>query len=197
MLYPKRGKLSLNMNMSAFWKAALAVGGIAAIGAFVFWSLYKDWLSLDIFSRMNPEQTFEIMKIFLWLTFGSLALMVVTFLISKKPHKQANPDHVFELHKSWEGINEIDCNQLIGPDVTNAARAMTITASSWLNELVSKEIIYENHFKDYELLYNEMLSCQKVVPGFEKRGLKCGDFVSNEIKKTYLEMKSYEKEANK
>lgn len=185
------------MNMSTFWKAALAVGGIAAIGAFVFWSLYKDWLSLDIFSKMNPEQTFEIMKIFLWLTFGSLVLMVVTFLISKKHEKPANPDHVFELHKSWEGVNEIDCNQLIGPDVTNAARAMTITASSWLNGLVSKKIIYENHFEDFELLYNEMLSCQKVVPGFEKRDLKCGDFVSDEMKRTYLEMKSYEKEGRK
>jgi hypothetical protein len=182
------------MNMNIFWKAALAVGGIAAIGAFVFWSLYKDWLALPIFSKMSPEQTFEIMKMFLWLTFGSLVLMVVTYLLGKKQNAPSNPDHVFELHKSWEGVNEIDCNQLIGPDVTNAARAMAITASSWLNGLVSKKIIFENHYEDFELLFNEMNSCKKVVPGFEKRGLTCGEFISDEMKKTYQEMKIYEKE---
>ena len=185
------------MDMNKFWKAALAVGGIAAIGAFVFWSLYKDWLALPIFSKMTPEQTFEIMKIFLWLTFGSLAFMVVTYLISKKHDKPSNPDHVFKLHKSWEGVNEIDCARLIGPDVSNAARAMTITASSWLNGLVSKKIIFENHFEDFELLYNEMNSCKKIVPGFEKRELTCSDFISDEMKKTYQEMKTYEKESKK
>ena len=164
---------------------------------FVFWSLYKDWLALPIFSKMTPEQTFEIMKIFLWLTFGSFAMMVVTYLRSKKTITPANPDHVFELHKSWEGVNEIDCCQLIGPDVTNAARAMTITASSWLNGLVSKKIIFENHFEDFELLFNEMKACKKMVPGFEKRGLTCGDFISDEMRKAYLEMKTYKKESAK
>jgi hypothetical protein len=183
--------------MNAFWKAALAVGGIAAIGAFVFWSLYKDWLALPIFSKMSPEQTFAIMKIFLGLTFSALLLMVITYLISKKGNTPSNPDHVFELHKSWEGVNEIDCDRLIGPDVTNAARAMTITSSSWLNGLVNKKIIFENHFEDFELLYNEMNTCEKVVPGFEKRGLKCRDFVSGEMKRTYKEMKTYKKESAK
>lgn len=185
------------MNTNTFWKAALAVGGVAAIGAFVFWSLYKDWLALPIFSKMSPDQTFEIMKIFLWLTFGALVLMVFSFILSKRHKNPTNPDHVFELHKSWEGVNEIDCDQLIGPDVTNAARAMTITSSSWINGLVNKKIIFENHFEDFETLYNVMNSCEKIVPGFKKKGLTCRDFVSAEMKQTYQEMKAYKKEISK
>lgn len=145
--------------MKSFWKAALGVGGIAAIGAFVFWSLYKEWLSLEIFSQMSGDQTLEIMKLFLWLTFGSLIVMVIAYLLKGKASVATNTDHIFELHKAWEGVNEIDCERYVGPDVTNAVRAMTITASSWLNGLVDKNIIIQNHWEDFELLYNEMMSC--------------------------------------
>jgi len=60
---------SAGVDMEKFWRAALAIGGLAAIGAFVFWALYKQWLSLPIFSTMSADQTYSIMKIFLALTF--------------------------------------------------------------------------------------------------------------------------------
>lgn len=177
--------------MEKFWKAALAVGGLGTVGAFVFWSLYKQWLTLPIFSMLSPDQTFEIMKIFLYLTFASLLVFGLLFYLSHhSPPKQTN-DHVFNLHKSWEGINEIDCDRLIGPDVTNAVRAMTITASSWLNGLVEKKIILENHFEDFELLYDELMRCDKIVPGFEKRSQKCRDFISAEMTLAYNQMKNH------
>lgn len=178
--------------MEKFWKAALAVGGVSAIGAFVFWSLYKDWLALPIFSKMSPEQTFEIMKIFLYLAFAALVLFVFAYVRGSGLRKQnESKEHVFNLHESWDGVNEIDCDQLIGPDVTNASRAMTITASSWLNQLVEKKIIIENHFDDFENLITTMERCDKVVPGFEKKGVKCKDFVSAEMKNAYRQMKTY------
>jgi hypothetical protein len=176
--------------MEKFWKAALAVGGIAAIGAFVFWSLYRQWLSLPIFSQLSQEQTFAVMKIFLWLTFGSLLLFAILFLTRSLPSR-AGADHVFELHESWKGVNEIDCDRLVGPDVTSAARAMTITASSWLNGLVDKRIIVENHFQDFDLLYTALRHCERIVPGFEKRALKCSDFLSDEMHRAYKEMKRF------
>jgi hypothetical protein len=73
--------------MDKFWKAALTVGGLAAIGAFVFWSLYKDWLALPIFSKMSADQTFAIMKIFLWLTFAGLVTFVIAFLLGGKSRR--------------------------------------------------------------------------------------------------------------
>lgn len=58
--------------MERLWKAAFAVGGVAAIGAFVFWSLYKQWLALPIFERLSQQQTFVVMLVFLALTFFAL-----------------------------------------------------------------------------------------------------------------------------
>lgn len=186
--------------MDKFWKAALAVGGVSAIGAFVFWSLYKDWLSLDIFSKMTSDQTFQIMIIFLCLTFAALGLFVFAYLKGSGQKSQNDNskghEHVFKLHESWEGVNEIDCDQLIGPDVTKAGRAMTITASSWLNGLVDKDVIIQNHFDDFETLILEMEKCEKVVPGYEKKSSKCKDFVSDEMRQTYLQMKNYKEKSN-
>ena len=65
--------------MERFWRAALGVGGIAAIGAFVFWSLYKQWLSLPgIFAQLTSGQTFVLMLVFLVLTFAAL---IAAFLL--------------------------------------------------------------------------------------------------------------------
>jgi hypothetical protein len=58
-------------------KASLSLGGLAAIGAALFYGLYKEWLSLDIFSKISPDQTFILMIIFLVLVFLSL----ISFLV--------------------------------------------------------------------------------------------------------------------
>ena len=184
--------------MSKFWNAALTVGGLATVGAFVFWSLYNQWLHLPIFSQMSGTQTFAIMIIFLCLVFLSLITLAVVYVRKEKGGQAVSgPQQAFELHESWEGVNEIDCDNLIGPDVVRAARAMTMTASSWLNKLVDKKIIIENHFGDFETLYKELMSCDKVVPGFEKKKTTCKQFVSSEMKTAYQEMKRYRSTAKK
>lgn len=58
--------------MERLWRAAFAVGGIAAIGAFIFWSLYRQWLALPIFAQLDRHQTFVVMLVFLALTFIAL-----------------------------------------------------------------------------------------------------------------------------
>src|SRR3954464_10110573 len=54
--------------MEPFWKAALPVGGISAIGAAFFWTLYSKWLDLKIFAGLTQDQTFSLMILFLGLT---------------------------------------------------------------------------------------------------------------------------------
>lgn len=102
--------------MEKFWKIALTIGGLGTVGAFVFWSLYKQWLSLPIFSMLSSDQTFEIMKIFLFLTFASLLVFGILYLFHLFHHSPPKPtnDHVFNLHNSWEGVNEVDCDRLLG-----------------------------------------------------------------------------------
>lgn len=64
-------------GLDTFFKSALGVGGGSAIGAFIFYGLYKDWLTLDIFSKLSGDQTFIIMLVFLFLVF----LCALAFLI--------------------------------------------------------------------------------------------------------------------
>jgi len=182
-----------------FWKLALTVGGLASVGAFVFWSLYKDWLSLSIFAALTSEQTYQLMLLFLWLTFGALVFLggIYIYKITHTTGSNADKKHVFELYSSWDGINEIDCGELIGPDVTNAVRALTITATAWMDGLVEKKIIVQNHFDDYELVYTVMKDCEKVVPGFEKREVKCLDLLSNDIRDCYERMKQFNERSKK
>ena len=69
-----------------FWKAAIGVGGVSAIGAFVFWSLYSGWLELDIFADLTSDQTFKLMLAFLFLVFGFAIAALFLWFLDKKKH---------------------------------------------------------------------------------------------------------------
>lgn len=55
--------------MEALWKAAISITGIAGVGAFVLYALYKDWLRLEAVSTLTRPQRFSLFKFFLILTF--------------------------------------------------------------------------------------------------------------------------------
>ncbi len=57
------------MDYSTFWEVAVGIAGLGAIGAFVFWSLYKKWLTLRIFANLTEKQTFQLMRLFLVFSF--------------------------------------------------------------------------------------------------------------------------------
>ena len=63
-------------NVDRFWKAAIKICGIGAVGAFVLWSLYKEWLHLPVFSSLSSAQTLVVFVVFLVVTlaFGMAAL---------------------------------------------------------------------------------------------------------------------------
>jgi hypothetical protein len=72
--------------MELFWKSAVALCGLGGIGAFVFWSLYKDWIQLPIFSTIPPKHTFVLMLVFLVLTFLSLISILITYVVMRSKH---------------------------------------------------------------------------------------------------------------
>ncbi len=80
--------------MERLWKAAFAAGGIAAVGAFVFWSLYKQWLALPIFERLSQGQTFTVMLVFLVFTFFTL---IAAFVLHARGKVEG--DDVFPLYE--------------------------------------------------------------------------------------------------
>ncbi len=67
------------MELGAFWKATLAVAGLAAIASFVLWSLYKKWLSLPIFSTLTTSQQYRLLRLFLLLTFLFAVAALITY----------------------------------------------------------------------------------------------------------------------
>jgi hypothetical protein len=67
--------------LDQFFKAALGIGGLGTVGAAVFFGLYKDWLALDIFSKLSADQTFIIMLVFLGFVFLSLIVLVIAYIL--------------------------------------------------------------------------------------------------------------------
>ena len=55
--------------MEALWKAAISLTGVAGVGAFVLYALYKDWMRLEAVSTLTRPQRFSLFKLFLILTF--------------------------------------------------------------------------------------------------------------------------------
>lgn len=98
-----------------------------------------------------------------------------------------------ELKQAWDGVNEIMVDRLIGPDVDKAASAMTFTALAWNNNLLSRKIIYEARFADMELLFSRLADCEKIVPGYDDPGFerRAKDFISEDIRRCYEQMKYY------
>ena len=78
--------------MERFWKAALGVAGIGAIGLFVMWSLYKQWLKLPIFPVLSQDEAFQLFRIFLICIFVTTMLGIVAFVITRRQIKASSGD---------------------------------------------------------------------------------------------------------
>lgn len=70
--------------MNDFWIAAVTLCGLAGVACFVFYSLYKKWLSLPIFPKLKQDQAFSLFKTFLYLTFGLAVLTLILWLVDKQ-----------------------------------------------------------------------------------------------------------------
>ncbi len=66
--------------MNKFWTAALGVGGLGAVGAFVFLSLYMKWLTLTPFSQLTSDQTFALMCLFLGFVFAEMIVLAIVYV---------------------------------------------------------------------------------------------------------------------
>ena len=96
--------------LEEFWKGALAVAGIAAVVSFVFWSLYKKWLNLPIFSTLPSIQQYKLLRLFLVLTFLFALAGLMSFVATNKSNgKMKHPaisfkklDHKEELIASFK-----------------------------------------------------------------------------------------------
>ena len=176
--------------MEKFWKAALGVAGIGAIGLFVFYALYKKWLNLPIFAKITPDQTFSLMWGFLILTFLAMVIAIVAWLL-RSPNAESSDAALHRLEQSWSGVNYINCERLIGPDVNRAANALQMTAQYWRKDYLNKKLIAEQYGKVFVEIFEELDRCDKKVPGYDKPLKYCKDFLSPLVRSAYTEIKKH------
>jgi len=87
-----------------FWKAAVAVAAIGAVGSFVIWSLYKQWLKLPIFSRLSPRHQYSLLRLFLIFTFLFATFAIIAYVIVTKKESIENQPVSLSLQRD-EGIS--------------------------------------------------------------------------------------------
>jgi hypothetical protein len=176
--------------MDRFWKAALGVAGIGAVAFFVFFSLYRQWLTLAIFPQLTQEQAFILMLAFLVLTFLALVVGVIAWL-KKGASANGHETALHHLEDAWKGVNYIDCDKLIGPDVAKAGHALDQTATYWRNRYIDRSVLSTRYGRDFIELFEQIDNCKKQVPGYNKPKKMCADFLSAQVRTTYQELKKH------
>lgn len=96
---------------------------------------------------------------------------------------------VIDLHMAWHGVNDIDQNNLVGPDVINAVNALSLTASLWNHDVIDKEILYQSYWGSYKEIYDKLYNLDILVPGLKKT---CKVLMTTEIRKAYRGMEDYD-----
>jgi hypothetical protein len=94
---------------------------------------------------------------------------------------------VIDLHMAWQGVNEIDKNKLIGPDIIKGVNALSLTASLWNHDVIEKSILYQTYWDSFKTLYEQIYAIEDLVPG-QKR--TCKSLLTNEISKAFEDMKN-------
>lgn len=132
---------------------------------------------------------FEVTTIFIALI--SLAVSLIAVFLSGRANssnkKLFKRQGVIDLHMAWQGINDIDENNLIGPDIVKAVNALSLTASLWNHDVIEKNILYQTYWTSYKDLYDTLNNINELVPGHKKT---CRSLMTNEITKAYEGMKN-------
>jgi hypothetical protein len=97
-------------SQKGFWTLALSVAGFGAIGAFVFFMLYRQWLTLPIFDKLSQEQTYAIMKLFLVLVFLALTLTAILWFLTRTRQERENNSDGFKNLKSVDSCDILPLN---------------------------------------------------------------------------------------
>jgi hypothetical protein len=92
---------------------------------------------------------------------------------------------VIDLHMAWQNVNDIDPNNLIGPDVVKAVNALSLTASLWNHDVIEKKILYQSYWGPFKDLYDKLINLDVLVPGHKKT---CRSLITTEIKKAFKGM---------
>lgn len=162
--------LQKDKGMSNLWQAAISVAGFGSIAAFVFYSLYKEWLTLPIFSSLTSDQTFLLMRLFLIFVFVSFVFAAfIWYLDNNKISQKVNssesisfclPD-VCTFSQAIHSIARSDDSvaELIGftsDELNIQLQPQNLTTSSPEKAMILvRNLVKNKPFKEYEVTRND------------------------------------------
>ena len=114
--------------METFWEAALSVAGIGAIASFVFWSLYKHWLSVPALEKLDSNQLYGLFKLFLVLTFLFAIVGLATYGYTK--------------HKSAQSLGKTEPYDELVLDLVGIDQEATTKAAQFIQNTKPGQIVY-------------------------------------------------------
>jgi hypothetical protein len=121
------------------------------------------------------------------------AISIVSLLVAIRSNvlnkKMFRRDKVIDLHTAWDGVNGIDRDNLVGPDVIKGANALALTASIWLHDIMEKAILHQTYWEPYKNLFDEMDALTALIPGTRRTGKS---MLTSEIRRTYKEMEAFD-----
>lgn len=123
-------------------------------------------------------------------TLALLVSLIAVFLSGKANNTNKNMfrrQGVIDLHMAWQGISEIEPDNLIEPDIVKAVNALSLTASLWNHDVIEKSILYQTYWISYRDIYDTLIHINELVPGHKKT---CRSLMTNEITKAYEGMKN-------
>lgn len=136
--------------MENLWIKALSVGGIGAVGAFVLYSLYKEWLKVPWLKDLTPRHQYRLMRLFLFLTFCSFGISVIAYIIApEKPTK--NHNITVDINN---GTININYNQLNDQDKIYTLPKLTVEDIITFADVK----FYEEKYKEARVLYRSALN---------------------------------------
>jgi len=115
----------------------------------------------------------------------ALACSGYAIVVSKNVARRTG---VIDLHNAWNGVNDLDPTQMIGPDVRSAVNALELTATVWNHDVIEKNIVFQSYWEDFKRLYDVLLQCHTAIPGYRKTG---NEFLTPNIRKAYHQMEQW------
>jgi hypothetical protein len=123
-----------------------------------------------------------------------LVMAIISLVVSLISNSRSNTlqrtmfkkGNVIDLALAWKGVNTIDPQQLITPDVVNAVNALDLTASMWNHDILEKEILMQSYWPTFRDLYDALYTCNQMPPGIKKT---CRDCITADMTRAYEEMK--------
>jgi hypothetical protein len=104
----------------------------------------------------------------------------------------ARKQGVIELFAAWRDvsdINTLEVDKMIGPDILRSYNAMDLTAILWNHDVIQKEILFQQYWKPFRDIYDNLYGSDNLIPGKKKT---CRSLIAKEHTKAYAEMKQME-----